>query len=244
MAVSGVVRTGHARKASQHSPPFRPHQVSEFPISDMTGNRPADRQEDDMTQVPHLNPEAARQGRPELERKRFMADLADDSPFGAWVRMWRQMLLVQDGSATLLCETLAQGPITLEVLHQTVTSDVPAQVKTYLPGTQFIERQVCMSHKGSVMMDNLSYVALAGLAPDVRQHLEQGRSPIGYIFGSKQTRKRPVPCADSVLSRLWARCGVPDPDSARSYVLEIENASCMLITETYRAGMMRGLPLM
>ena len=36
---------------------------------------------------------------------------------------------------------------------------------------------------------------------------------------------------------------VPDPEAARTYVLEIENTSCMLITETYRSGMMQGLPL-
>lgn len=188
-------------------------------------------------------PGPAPQNSPPPERKRFAADLPAGSPYAQWVGMWRQMLLAQDGSATLLCETLANGPITLEVLHQTVTGDVPAEVRSYLPGTQFIERQVCMSHQGKVMMDNLTYVALERLSPDIRQHLEQGSSPIGHIFDTRLTRKRPVPCADSVLNRLWARCGLQDPQSARSYILEIEGRSCMLITEVYRAGMMQGLPL-
>lgn len=178
-----------------------------------------------------------------LLRKRFDDGLAAGSPFAAWAAVWKKMLLVQDGSATLICETLAGGPVQLDVLHQKVTADVPAGVRAHLPGTSFIERQVCMSHQGEVMMDNLTYVALEQLDPEVQRHLEQGLAPIGYIFDIKLTRKRPVPCPEGVLSRLWQRCGVPDPEAARTYVLEIENTSCMLITETYRSGMMQGLPL-
>lgn len=178
-----------------------------------------------------------------LDRRPFDAGLPEGSPFEPWAKMWKQMLLTQDGSATLICETLANGPVKLDVLHQAVTQNVPEAVRSHLPGSDFIERQVCMSHKGEVMMDNLTYVALEQLDGDVRRHLEQGLAPIGYVFDIKQTRKRPLPCPAAVLDNLWARAGVPDPNSARSYVLEIENNSCMLITETYRAGMMLGLPL-
>lgn len=178
-----------------------------------------------------------------LERKRFDDGVVAGSPFQAWADLWKQMLLVQDGSATLICETIVNGPVQLDVLHQKVTTDVPLEVKTHLPGTEFIERQVCMSHNGKVMMDNLTYVSLEQLDSDVRRHLEQGLAPIGYVFDIKLTRKRPLPSPETVLNRLWSRCGVPDPASARSYILEIENNSCMLITETYRAGMMAGMPL-
>ncbi|MFW8633756.1 chorismate--pyruvate lyase family protein [Cribrihabitans pelagius] len=175
-------------------------------------------------------------------RQRFGAGIAAGSSAAAWAEAWLRMLLVQDGSATLICETIADGPVKLEVLHQKVTTSVPRQVRAHLPGSAFIERQVCMSHAGQVMMDNLSYVALERLDPEVRRHLEQGLSPIGYIFDVKRTCKRPVACPEAVLNRLWQRAGVPDPASARSYVLEIEATSSMLITEVYRAGMCFGLP--
>jgi chorismate-pyruvate lyase len=178
-----------------------------------------------------------------LLRKRFDDGLTAGSPFAQWAAVWKKMLLVQDGSATLICETLADGPVQLDVLHQQITADVPAEVRAHLPGKSFIERQVCMSHRGEVMMDNLTYVALEQLDPEVQRHLEQGLSPIGYIFDIKLTRKKPVSCPEGVLDRLWQRCGVPDPEAARTYVLEIENTSCMLITETYRSGMLQGLPL-
>ncbi|KIC07219.1 hypothetical protein RA19_24780 [Leisingera sp. ANG-M1] len=180
---------------------------------------------------------------PELERKRFDDGVPAGSAFAKWAELWKQLLLVQDGSATLICEIISNCPVRLDILHQGVTEDVPAEVRAHLPGKRFIERQVCMSHNGKVMMDNLTYVSLEQLDDEVRRHLEQGYSPIGYIFDIKLTRKRSVTCPESVLAGLWARCGVPDPQSARSYVLEIENNSCMLITETYRAGMMQGLPL-
>lgn len=178
-----------------------------------------------------------------LARVRFDDAIADPSPFRSWANMWKQQLLTQDGSATLICETLAQGPIQLDVLYQEKTTQVPASVTTHLTGQDFIERQVTISHAGQVMMDNLTYISLEQLDSDVRFHLEQGLYPIGYIFDVKLTRKRAVPCPDDVLERLFSRCGAPDPSAARTYVLEIENNSCMLITETYRAGMIHGLPV-
>ncbi len=177
-----------------------------------------------------------------LVRVRFDDAMGDTSPYRTWANMWKQQLLTQDGSATLICETLAQGRIQLDVITQVKTDQVPASVKTHLTGTDFIERQVTISHTGQVMMDNLTYISLEQLDSDVRFHLEQGLYPIGYIFDVKLTRKRAVPCPDDVLDRLFSRCGAPDPDAARTYVLEIENNSCMLITETYRGGMMLGLP--
>lgn len=177
------------------------------------------------------------------QRRRFDDAIQPGSATAQWAALWKQMLLVQDGSATLLCETIAKGPVQLEVLHQSRTQDVPDAVRDHLPGDEFIERQVCMSFAGQVMMDNLTYISLQQLDADVREHLERGVSPIGYIFDFKLTRKRPIPCPDTVLDALFARSGLPDAGAARSYVLEIENNSCMLITETYRAGMLHGLPL-
>ena len=53
-----------------------------------------------------------------LVRVRFDDAIGDTSPYQAWAKMWKQQLLTQDGSATLICETLAQGPIQLDVLYQ------------------------------------------------------------------------------------------------------------------------------
>lgn len=177
-----------------------------------------------------------------LVRTCYDAAIPQGSKFRAWADMWKTQLLTQDGSATLICETLARGPIQLDVLYQEKTTHVPASVSKHLTGQNFIERQVILSHAGQVMMDNLTYISLEQLDSDVRFHLEQGQYPIGYIFDVKLTRKRAVPCPADVLDILWTRCGAPDPSAARTYVLEIENNSCMLITETYRAGMLLGLP--
>ena len=178
----------------------------------------------------------------QLLRSRFSDGLTTASSAYDWAVAWKKLLLAQDGSATLICETLVGAKVRLDVLHQAETSDVPASVKAHLAGERFIERQVVMSFAGQVMMDNLTYIALDGLDPTVKNHLENGTSPIGYIFDIKRTRKRAVPVMDDVLTGLWSRCGEPDPSSARTYVLEIENTSSMLITEVFRAGMRYGLP--
>ena len=177
-----------------------------------------------------------------LSRCSFSDGLTRTSSASAWATAWKKLLLAQDGSATLICETLVGAKVQLDVLHQAETTDVPASVKAHLAGDRFIERQVVMSFDGQVMMDNLTYIALEGLDPTVKDHLENGTSPIGYIFDIKRTRKRAVPIRDDVLTGLWSRCGEPDPSSARTYVLEIENTSSMLITEVFRAGMRYGLP--
>lgn len=178
-----------------------------------------------------------------LRRRRYGDGVRPGTPLAQWSDAWLRVLLAQDGSATLLCETIVGAPVTLEVMHQTVTTDVPESPRQHLGGARFLERQVVMSFGGEVMMDNLTYVALDRLDPEVAAHLAQRQSPIGYIFASKSTKKRPVPCDGAVVDRLWSRSGLPDPQAVRSYVLDIDNVACMLITETYRAGMRHGLPV-
>ncbi|MGB1234942.1 MAG: chorismate--pyruvate lyase family protein [Planktomarina sp.] len=178
----------------------------------------------------------------DLIRRNFFDGVQPCSTALQWAEAWQKLLLAQDGSATLICETLVDAKVQLDVLHQAETTNVPASVKAHLAGDRFIERQVVMSFEGQVMMDNLTYIALDGLDPKVKDHLENGTSPIGYIFNIKRTRKRAVSVMDDVLSGLWARCGQADPSSARTYVLEIENTSSMLITEVFRSGMRYGLP--
>lgn len=185
-----------------------------------------------------LPPDLAR-----LVRRRYGADVPSGTPLAAWSDAWLRVLLAQDGSATLLCETIVGAPVSLDVVHQSVTTQVPDSVRQQLGGRRFIERQVVMSYDGAVMMDNLTFVSLDRIDPEVATHLAQRQSPIGYIFEAKSTKKRPVAQDDAILDRLWSRCGLPDREAARSYILDIDNIACMLITETYRAGMRHGLPV-
>lgn len=178
-----------------------------------------------------------------LVRRRYDEDVPSGTPLAVWSDAWLRVLLAQDGSATLLCETIVGAQVSLDVVHQSVTTQVPDTVRQQLGGRRFIERQVVMSYDGAVMMDNLTFVALDRIDPEVATHLAQRQSPIGYIFEAKSTKKRPVAQDDAILDILWSRCGLPDREAARSYILDIDNTACMLITETYRAGMRHGLPV-
>lgn len=180
--------------------------------------------------------------RPSVTRRRFDEGLEPGTPVALWAEALLKILLAQDGSATLLCETIAKGPVRLDVVHQAVTTYVPQDVRAYLSGETFIERQVCISTCDEVMMDNLSYVAVGTIDSELSDYLEAGISPIGHFFDRRWTRKKPVPSPASVQRQLWRRSGVPDLSAVRSYLLEMPHGTCMLITETFRFGMRFGLP--
>ena len=177
-----------------------------------------------------------------ITRRRFGEGLTPDSAAQAWAGLWLKALLAQDGSATLLCETVVGGPVRLDVSFQEIVDEAPAEVVARLGAGPAIERQVCLSHQGEAMMDNLSFVALERLDPELRRLLEQGEIPIGHLLQNRLARKHAMETPDSVLQRIWARCGLPDARAARSYVFEIEGGAEMWITEVYRDGMMKGLP--
>jgi len=149
-----------------------------------------------------------------------------------------QLLLAQDGSTTRLCESVAGGPIALHLLHQVITTDVPDVVRDALPGERFIERITCIAAHGEVMMDNLSYVALEGLAPDLLRDLEAGRMPIGHLLTRMWVRRAALPPSDSLQDRLWRTVGLADAKATRNYRIDTPDGPCMLICETYRGGML------
>lgn len=177
-----------------------------------------------------------------VARRRFDEGLEPGTPVALWAEALLKILLAQDGSTTLLCETVAKGPVRLDVVYQAVTTNVPQDVRTYLSGEKFIERQVCISTHDEVMMDNLSYVALDTVDSELSDYLEAGIAPIGHFFDRRWTRKKPVPSLASVQRQLWGRSGVPDLSAVRSYLLEMPHGTCMLITETFRSGMRFELP--
>ena len=173
-----------------------------------------------------------------LLRQRFLQPT--DSPAAAAnAGLVLQLLLAQDGSTTRLCETIAGGRVALHLLEQRVVDAVPAEVRVALPGARFIERITCLAAHGQVMMDNLSYIALDGLPTDVRRDLEAGTMPIGHMLARLWVRRVFLPAGPALQERLWAAAGgLPDPQASRSYCIVTPEGPRMLITETFRRGML------
>lgn len=170
-------------------------------------------------------------------RERFTdpaATLAD----AAYQKRVLKLLLAQDGSTTRLCETVAGGPIELHVLSQHVTSDVPAIVRAQLAGEQFIERITFLAAHGEVLMDNLAYIALDGLEPQIDADLRAGKMPIGHLLARLWVRRESIADAPELTRRLWNAVGLPDPAATRAYRIVTPESARMLIAETYRRGMM------
>lgn len=156
----------------------------------------------------------------------------------AHARRLLPLLLAQDGSTTRLCETIAAGPVSLLVLEQRIVDAVPAAVSAALPGKRFIERITCLAAHGQVMMDNLSYIALDGLAADVKRDLEAGNMPIGHLLSRLWVRRRFLDAEPTLYARLWTAVGLPDPAASRVYSIATPEGPLMLLAESYRRGML------
>ena len=167
--------------------------------------------------------------------------LASDTPAqAATAHRVLPLLLAQDGSTTRLCETVAGGPVALWVYAQHTVDSVPAEVRAVLPGSRFIERITCLAAHGQVLMDNLTYIALDGLAPDLQRDLEAATLPIGHLLARLWVRRAALAVtATPVLARrLWDVVGVPDAPASRSYSIATPEGPLMLIAESYRRGML------
>lgn len=162
------------------------------------------------------------------------ASIAD----AAHARHTLRILLAQDGSTTRLCEAIAGGPITLQVLHQAPATEVPAIVRESLPGARFIERITSLTAHGEVMMDNLTYIALQGLDAALRRELEAGQAPIGHLLSRLWVRREAVAAPHALHERLWSAVGTPDAAATRAYRIVTPEGPRMLIAETYRRGML------
>ncbi len=148
------------------------------------------------------------------------------------------LLLANDGSTTRLCEALAGGPVELHVIRQQETGEVPSVVREHLPGERFIERITCLAAHGEVLMDNLSYIALAGLQPDIEADLRAGTMPIGHLLARLWVRRESIAAAPELTQRLWDAVGLPDAPATRAYRICTPESARMLIAETYRRGML------
>ena len=175
---------------------------------------------------------------PAIRRRRYGVG-ATDAGARLHARRLLPLLIAQDGSTTRLCEAIAGGPITLRLVDQRVTTQVPAAVTAELAGSRFLERITSLSAHGEVMMDNLSYIALDRLPEDVQRDLLAGKLPIGHLLARLFVRRRFLPAVmDALLPRLWAAVGEPDPASSRAYVIASADGPAMLIAETFRDGML------
>lgn len=175
-------------------------------------------------------------------RRQCFHQTSDTPTQAAHAHSLLQLLLAQDGSTTRLCETIAGGPVSLRVLEQRIVDAVPAAVGAVLPGTRFIERITCLAAHGQVMMDNLSYIALDGLAADLRRDLQGAVMPIGHLLARLWTRRAFLAAEPSLYARLWASVGLPDPGASRLYSIATPQGPLMLIAETYRRGMLMAPP--
>jgi len=136
-------------------------------------------------------------------RRRFGA-LAGSQADVTQTQFVLRLLLAQGGSTTRLCEAVAGGPVRLHVLAQVVTDDVPNSVRETLEGPRFIERVTFLAAHGEVMMDNLTYIAVAGLDADLRRDLDAGTIRIGHLLAPLWIRCTALPCAQD-LSRGYGR---------------------------------------
>ena len=169
-----------------------------------------------------------------LRREPFLGD----SPHDPHARRMLDLLLAQDGSTTRLCETVAGGPVELHVVSQRPTRDIPERVRALLPGGQFIERITSLAAHGEVLMDNLGFIALDGLAPDIAADLLAGQLPIGHLLARMWVRREPLAAAHELAAQLWAAVGQPDPAATRAYRIVTPEGARMVIAETWRRGML------
>jgi chorismate-pyruvate lyase len=126
----------------------------------------------------------------------------------------------------------------LHVRRQETTVDVPPSVRAQLRGERFLERITSITAHGEVMMDNLSYIALEGLEAPVECALREGRTPIGHLLNQWWVRRETVDDAGELAERLWRVVGLPDAEASRCYRIDTPQGPRMLITETYRRGML------
>ena len=172
-----------------------------------------------------------------LQRQRLLQP-SDTPTEAAHARGILRLLLAQDGSTTKLCEAIAKGPVTLHVLEQRVVHAVPDEVRQALPDGGFIERITCLAAHGQAMMDNLSYIALEGLQPELRRDLEVGTRPIGHLLARLWVRRAFLNEAPMLYERLWRAVGLADRGASRAYCVSTPEGPRMLIAETYRRGML------
>jgi chorismate-pyruvate lyase len=115
--------------------------------------------------------------------------------------------------------------------------ELPAHLKTALPGRSFLRRIIALAAEGQVLLDSISYVALDALDAESITRLEAGITPIGHVLDDLWT-KRSFRSGDDVLfEELWREVGDADAQASRSYTVLTPQGPCMVIAETFRRGL-------
>ncbi|MET0335372.1 MAG: chorismate pyruvate-lyase family protein [Rhizobacter sp.] len=148
-----------------------------------------------------------------------------------------RVLLALDGSTTRVCEAVAQSPMTVQLLLQEQTDDVPPGVREQLGGTRWLKRVTSLHAFGPVLMDNLSYTRLDAVPDWFLAQLNEGTAPIGHLLQRLFVKREALASTPEIQQALWQHVGQPDLRASRSYRIVTEAQPLMLIFETFRSGM-------
>jgi chorismate-pyruvate lyase len=148
-----------------------------------------------------------------------------------------RLLLALDGSTTRACEAIAQAPMTVQLLHQVQTDEVPPAVREQLGGERWLLRVTSLHAHGRVLMDNLSYTRLDAVPEWFLAQLHEGQAPIGHLLQRLYVQREPQAASPEIEQTLWQHVGQPDLRASRCYRIVTEQQPLMLIFETFRSGM-------
>jgi len=102
-----------------------------------------------------------------------------------------RMILLSDGSLTLLMEALLRDRVSVEVKRNT-TSRLSPEVAAYLalePGEESVEREVWLKVKGEKLVFAHLIVPVCSIEPWLLDALREGAEPLGRVL---QAREIPV----------------------------------------------------
>jgi chorismate-pyruvate lyase len=147
-----------------------------------------------------------------------------------------RLFLLQDGSTTRLCETMARDRLTVHVLAQAIVPELPVHLAGALPGRGFLRRITALEMQKQVLLDSISYIALDALDADNVARLEAGTTPIGHVLATLWTKRSFRSEDQALFDELWRVVGQADAQASRSYTVFTPQGPCMVIAETFRRG--------
>ena len=148
-----------------------------------------------------------------------------------------RVLLALDGSTTRVCEAVARAPMSVLMLHQQQTADVPQAVREQRGGERWLHRVTSLHAHGHVLMDNLTYTRLDAVPDWFLAGLDAGNAPVGHLLAQLHVRRVAATHTPEVQQALWQHVGRPDLRASRSYNVVTAEGPLMYIFETFRGGM-------
>ena len=149
----------------------------------------------------------------------------------------RRALLALDGSTTKVCAAITQQPVTLILHQQSQAARAPNCVQAVLGNGACLTRVSSLVAAGQVLMDNLAYIRLDGLATNLLRGLTAGTVPIGHLLAGQLLRREALHDCAALGPLLWQIVGLPDLAASRAYQIVDCHGPLMVIFETFRAGL-------